>query len=155
MENSNYTIEPDIKETLDKVVKLLTDNLGNIFSKDKSSIIAKSGNVFEVLLKRKVTMEGMVPLLIHVLKTRVLFGIGDSTDRCQSSVLYSIPYFNNMYSIYMYSDSYGVISTMTITVYDSMEKEYGQLSTELRRVKSHKGIIYEEETVVDLASIFS
>lgn len=154
MNIGDFNIDPDVKLTLDKVMKLLTENLGNLFSAVPETITAKSEDTFEIIMKKRTSMEYLIPVLIHVLKTRVLYGIGDSTNRRQSSVLYSIPYFNNMYTIYMYSDSFGIISTMTITVYDSMEKEYYKLNSELRKLRSHRGIIYEEEKPIDLAAIF-
>ena len=147
-------MEENNTNTIDSVVSKLQKNLPKLFMHADENIKKVEQGSYVITLSRQTTIETLIPMLRKVLNIEVLFGIGRVLEDVQKSVLYSIPNMNDMYAIYLYSERYGIIDTISIMTFYSMDDQYVKLLGDLEKIRHHKGYVYESQSAIQLTKNF-
>lgn len=142
-----------IGNTLDKFMKVLTTNLAQYFP---STEVAEqiSDTSYRVHIDLPVTMEALSTMLDKTLKLYTLYAVGRKGEKEQTCVMYSRPFENNMYIIYMFSDDYGNITSFNVVFYTSMDQQFLKLTQELMKTRTLIGFYYSKQTPLQLALNF-
>lgn len=147
-------IAPSIPMTIDNLEKTLEKRLPAYF-KDGGIVKPINETSFRIDLVEKTTIEELADQLKKVLKVHTLYGIGQKQERIQTCVMYSRPYLNNMYNIYMYSENYGNIKSFNVICFTSMDDQFIKLNVDLKKSQKKIGLVYERQTAVDLSYNFA
>lgn len=81
-----------------------------------------------------------------------LKSLDNSKYRC---VIYNLPYDGRMFSVNILSSSYGLINSIELRLFLSMEYLFNQLKESLQLINNQKWEIVEQETPVELFSNFA
>ena len=81
---------------------------------------------YEVIftLPKQQNLSKMAIKFIENMPLRTLYAVKSGDGKFIQTVLYSIPYENEMYSVYMSSNQYGLIDELRVHFYDSLDNMY-------------------------------
>ena len=119
-EQGNYSVaEENLKILMDKISSVSMDNIIDVSSRE---VTYNHDNIMaEFPLKKQQMMDEFVDRLSHRLHLRVLFLSHDNNRGEYRSVLYAMPYPEEMYVIHLTSYQYGLVNEMKVVFYDSMD----------------------------------
>lgn len=90
-------------------------------------------------------IEELTDDLARKLGCHVLYAVKESEGKDYKVVAYSMPVENRMYIIYISSWQYGVVDSMTVHFYDSMENMYRQITKEYTSAPKQCFILEKEK----------
>lgn len=143
------------KDSIYNLFNILTLKMADIFGNQKYEI-----NVYddyaEVVWKTKqqVMAEDLTDTLEKKLGVHVMFASSEDNGRNVKVEAYSTPVENSMYVVYLSSDQYGVVDSMTVTFFDSLEIMYYHLRKDYQGITKVETDIIEKQSPKDLVSIF-
>lgn len=106
------------------------------------------------MAKKQVMAEDFTQLLDERIKVHVLFASKEDYGKTYKVEAYSTPVENSMYVIYMYSSQYGIVDSINVSFFDSMEIMYQQLRKDYQQVTAAPYEILEKQTLRNLIDIF-
>lgn len=127
MENSHKTMVNNGWRTAEENLKNLKENiikssLDDTIDTGTCEVVYNTQNILATfVLKKRQMMDELIDLLSHRLHLRVLFYSKEDQKGIQRSVLYSMPYPEEVFAIHLDSHQYGLVDEMKIVLYDSME----------------------------------
>ena len=152
MEKTSF---PTVEDTLNGFLKKITTHLSQYFgSADIAEKINENSYRIRINKDISVNMETLCEILEKTLKLYVLYAVGQHDEKVQTCVMYSRPYANNMYNIYMFSDDYGNISSFNIVIFISMDEQFIQLVNDLTKTKRMMGLYYAKQSPLQLSINF-
>lgn len=143
------------KDSIYNLFNILTLKMADVFGSQKYEI-----NVYddyaEVVWKTKhqVMAEDLTDNLEKKLGVHVMFASSEDNGRNVKVEAYSTPVENSMYVVYLSSDQYGVVDSMTVTFFDSLEIMYYHLRKDYQGITKVETDIIEKQSPKDLVSIF-
>lgn len=146
--------------------EVLKDSISDFLSilRDKSADFLKSYEIKTVLHSEyaevyfeqssQVMMEDLVENLVAVLGIHVLYAVKSDDGKTFKAVAYSVPVENSMYIIYLSSQQYGIVDSMTVCFYDSLDIMYKQVCNEYTNVPKQSVFVLEKEQRSVMVSSF-
>lgn len=101
-------------------------------------------------------LENFISDLEEKLHIHVLYASKEDNGKVYKTVAYSIPVEDEMFVIYLSSTNHGIVDTMTVFFFESLETMYYHLLTERNRIdKLMKKEILEQESYGKTLSNFN
>lgn len=100
-------------------------------------------------------LENAVSELVEKLHIHVLYASREESGKIYKVVAYSTPVEDEMFVIYLSSTNYGIIDSMTVFFFDSLETMYYQLLSERKRKPRLQKDILEQESYAETLSNFN
>lgn len=100
-------------------------------------------------------LENFVSDLIEKLHMHVLYASKEEKGKVYKVVAYSTPGEDEMFVVYLSSTNYGIVDSMTVFFFDSIETMYYQLLTERDRMPKLQKDILEQESYGETLSNFN
>ena len=85
---------------------------------------------------------------------KILYASKEENGRIVKAQAYSLPIENNMYTIYLSSSQYGILDSITVFFFDSLELMYYRLRKDYHGITKVDADIYEKQSLIDLVSLF-
>lgn len=104
--------------------------------------------------KKQVMAEDLTDSLEKKLGAHVMYASKEDDGRIIKVEAYSTPVENSMYIIYLSSDQHGVVDSMTVVFFDSLEIMYYHLRKDYQNITKVESSIIEKQSLKDLVSIF-
>ena len=104
--------------------------------------------------KMQVMAEDLTDSLEKKLGAHILFASSEENGRIIKVEAYSTPVENSMYAIYLSSDQHGVIDSITVFFFDSLDVMYHHLRKDYQSITKVVGDIIEKQSLQDLVGIF-
>lgn len=135
-----------------KLIKLLPE----YFSQQQIGII-KHTSFSEIVLRmnEQVLLENFISVLEEKLHVNVLYASKQEEGKVYKAVAYSSPVEDEMLVFYLSSTQYGIVDTMTVFIFDSIETMYYHLLQERGRIPKEEKNILEQESYSEMFSHFN
>ena len=132
IEEGKYGIaKGNLKALLEKISDASLDNYIDVSSYE---VTCNPDNILAVFpLKKQQLIDEFVDRLSHRLHLRVLFFSHDDNKGDFRSVLYSMPYPEEMYFVHLESRQHGLLDNIKVVLYDSMEI----MQKDILRLRNH------------------
>lgn len=104
--------------------------------------------------KMQVMAEDLTDSLEKKLGAHILFASCEENGRIVKVEAYSTPVENSMYAIYLSSDQHGVVDSITVFFFDSLDVMYHHLRKDYQGITKVVGDIIEKQSLKDLVGIF-
>lgn len=146
--------------------EILKDSISDFLSvlREKSADFFKSSEIKTVLHSEyaevyfeqnsQMMMEELVEDLVKVLGVHVLYAVKSYDDKTYKTVAYSVPVENCMYIIHLSSQQYGLLDSMTVCFFDSIEVMYKQVCKEYTGMPKMSAFILEKEQRQEMVASF-
>lgn len=120
-----------LKDSISDFLSEMRENLPDVFNSLEMKTVLH-GNYAEVYFQlcSQAMIEELTDDLARKLGCHVLYAVKKDEGKDYKVVAYSMPVENRMYIIYISSWQYGVVDSMTVHFYDSMENMYRQITKE-------------------------
>lgn len=153
----DYTqIENEVlKDSISDFLSILREKSADFFKSSEIKTVLHS-EYAEVYFEQnsQMMMEDLVQNLVEVLGVHVLYAVKSDEGKNYKAVAYSVPVENSMYIIFLSSQQYGLLDSMTVYFYDSIEKMYKQVCKEYSSQPKHSVFVLEKEQRSEMASSF-
>lgn len=100
-------------------------------------------------------LENFISDLAEKLHVHVLYASKEHDGKVYRAVVYPTPVEDGMFVIYLSSTNYGIVDSMTVSFFDSMEVMYYQLLRERNRMPTANRDILEQEAYTQTLSNFN
>lgn len=104
--------------------------------------------------KKQVMAEDFTDMLEKKIGAKILYASKEENGRIVKAQAYSLPIENNMYTIYLSSSQYGILDSITVFFFDSLELMYYRLRKDYHGITKVDADIYEKQSLIDLVSLF-
>lgn len=120
-----------LKDSISDFLSEMRENLPEVFNSLEMKTVLH-GYYAEVYFQlcSQAMIEELTDDLARKLGCHVLYAVKEGEGKDYKVVAYSMPVENRMYIIYISSWQYGVVDSMTVHFYDSMENMYRQITKE-------------------------
>lgn len=152
----NKMEEGTYKRSILLLYQKLTKMLSAYFVEQQFGVIQHT-YFTEVVMKMKeqYLLENFISELAEKLHLHVLYASREEQGKVYKVVAYSTPTEDEMFVVYLSSTQYGIVDTMTVFFFDSLETMYYQLLTEKRRMPRLQKDILEQESYSQTLSNFN
>ena len=135
-----------LKDSISDFLSELRGNLPELFNSVEMKTVLHD-NYAEVYfqLSSQAMIEELTDNLAEKLGCHVLYAVKKDEGKDYKVIAYSIPVENKMYIIYISSQQYGVVDSMTVHFYDSMENMYRQITKEYASAPKECFILEKEK----------
>lgn len=135
-----------LKDSISDFLSEMRENLPEVFNSIEMKTVLH-GNYAEVYLQlcSQAMIEELIDDLARKLGCHVLYAVKEGEGKDYKVVAYSMPVENRMYIIYISSWQYGVVDSMTVHFYDSMENMYRQITKEYTSAPKQCFILEKEK----------
>lgn len=143
------------KDSIYNLSKILVLKMSETFDEQQYEIYIHD-DFAEVVwqTKMQVMAEDLTDSLEKKLGVHILFASSEENGRIIKVEAYSTPVENSMYAIYLSSDQYGVIDSITVFFFDSLDVMYHHLRKDYQSITKVVGDIIEKQSLQDLVGIF-
>ena len=149
VENQNY------KVSIYNLSKLLEVKLPDIFSNQRYEITIHDDFAEVVLnIPFQVMAEDLTDSLEKNIGVNVMYASKEEEGRIVKVEAYSVPIEDSMYIIYISSNQHGVVDSVTIFFFESLEVMYHHLRKDYQGITKVEADIIEKQSLIDLISIF-
>lgn len=143
------------KDSIYNLSKILVLKMSETFDEQQYEIYIHDDFAEVVwLTKMQVMAEDLTDSLEKKLGAHILFASSEENGRIIKVEAYSTPVENSMYAIYLSSDQHGVIDSITVFFFDSLDVMYHHLRKDYQSITKVVGDIIEKQSLQDLAGIF-
>lgn len=153
----NYTqIENEtLKDSIDDFLSILRGKSPAYFSSVKVTTVLHSefAEVF-FQLNSQVMMEDMAEELAEKLGVHILYAVKYDNGKIYKAVAYSVPVENRMYIVFLDSQQYGIMDSLTVYFYDSMDDMYKQVCKEYTNRPKTSVFVLEKEAYSKMLGSF-
>lgn len=104
--------------------------------------------------KKQVMAEDLTDLLEKKLDAHILFASSEEDGKKVKVEGYSTPVENSMYIVYLSSNQHGVLDSITVFFFDSLETMYHHLRKDYQGITTVEKDIIEKQSLKELVSIF-
>lgn len=135
-----------LKDSISDFLSELRGNLPELFNSVEMKTVLH-GNYAEVYfqLSSQAMIEELTDDLAQKLGCHVLYAVKRGEGKDYKVIAYSIPVENKMYIIYISSQQYGVVDSVTVHFYDSLENMYKQITKEYTSAPKQCFILEKEK----------
>lgn len=150
------TLHPDIQRSYDSFIKLMS-----VCFKDNTltPLQNKEGQhkdtVYLFSLSRQILIDDFLTAVMEDEEIRLLYLLKSLDNSKYQCVIYNLPYDGRIFSVNILSSSYGLINSIELRLFLSMEYLFNQLKKSLQLINNQKWEIVEQETPVELFSNFA
>lgn len=149
VENRNY------KASIYNLCKLLEVKLPDIFGNQQYEITIHDDFAEVVLnMPSQVMAEDLTDALEKNIGVNVMYASKEEGGRIVKVEAYSVPVEDSMYIIYISSSQYGIVNSITIFFFESLEIMYHHLRKDYQGITKVEADIIEKQPLADLISIF-
>lgn len=143
------------KDSIYNLSKILVLKMSETFDEQQYEIYIHDDFAEVVwLTKMQVMAEDLTDSLEKKLGAHILFASSEEKGRIIKVEAYSTPVENSMYAIYLSSDQHGVIDSITVFFFDSLDVMYHHLRKDYQSITKVEGDIIEKQSLQDLVGIF-
>lgn len=134
-----------------KLIKLLPDYVA-----EQPINIIQHTSFMEVVfdMTAQHLLENFVSDMEEKLHTNVLYSSKENEGEIYKNVSYSYPMEDEMFIVYLSSTNYGIVNSLTVFFFDSLETMYSQIVKERTRIPKLKKDVLEEENYSKTLSHF-
>uniref|UniRef100_A0AB33IZM8 Uncharacterized protein n=1 Tax=Prevotella sp. GTC17254 TaxID=3236794 RepID=A0AB33IZM8_9BACT len=144
------------KRSIILLYQKLIKQLSPYFSTQQIGVVRHSYFVEVVFsMNDQQMLENFVSDLADKLHIHVLYASREDNGRVYKVVAYSTPVEDEMFVLHLSSTNYGIVDSMTVFFFDSLETMYYQLLAERNRMSKRQGDILEQEDYVETLSNFN
>lgn len=149
VENKNY------KVSIYNLCKLLEVKLPDSFGKQQYEITIHE-DFAEVVLNMPIQMmaEDLTDALVKNIGVNVMYASKEEQGRIVKVEAYSVPVEDSMYIIYVSSSQHGVVDSITVFFFESLEIMYHHLRKDYQGITKVEADIIEKQSLAELVSIF-
>lgn len=153
----DYTqIENEVlKDSISDFLSMLREKATSFFAASEIRTVLHS-EYAEVYFEQnsQLMMEDLVENLVEILGVHVLYAVKSNDDTTYKAVLYSVPVENSMYIIFLSSKQHGIVESMTVNFFDSIEIMYKQVCEEYSSQPKHSVFVLEKELRSEMVANF-
>lgn len=135
-----------------KLIKLLPE----FFSQQQIGII-QHASFSEIVLRmnEQNMLENFISRLEEKLHVNILYASREEDGKIYKVVAYSNPVEDEMSVFYLSSTQYGIVDTMTVFIFDSIETMFYHLLQERNRIPKEQKDVLEQESYSEMLSHFN
>lgn len=135
-----------LQDSISDFLSEMRENLPEVFNSLEMKTVLH-GNHAEVYFQlcSQAMIEELTDDLARKLGCQVLYAVKEGEGKDYKVVAYSMPVENRMYIIYISSWQYGVVDSMTVHFYDSIENMYRQITKEYTSAPKQCFILEKEK----------
>lgn len=143
------------KESIFNLFGILVKNVPDYFGEQKYDITVHD-DFAEVVwqLKKQVMAEDLTDILEKKIGANVMYASSEEDGKIVKVEAYSVPVEYSMYVIYISSDQNGIVESVTVHFYDSLDIMYYHLRKDYDGITKVEKDIIEKQSLTDLVSIF-
>lgn len=154
--NSNSLEEGTVKRSIILLYQQMIKKLPEYFSEQEISVIQHSSfSEIVVQLKEQNMLENFITSMEEKLHLHVLYATREEDGKVYKVVAYSTPVEDEMLVFYFSSTQYGLIDSMTVFIFESLETMYYHLLNERNRMTRLQKNILEQESYAKMLSHFN
>ena len=146
--NSNSLEEGTVKRSIILLYQQMIKKLPEYFSEQEISVIQHS-SFSEIVVQLKEQN------MLEKLHLHVLYATREEDGKVYKVVAYSTPVEDEMLVFYFSSTQYGLIDSMTVFIFESLETMYCHLLNERNRMTRLQKNILEQESYAKMLSHFN
>lgn len=148
-------VESQDKEDILNFLDKLYSSLPEYFKEQSVTVQPHDDSLeIEVLTNEQEMLENLIDELEHKMNLAVFFVIRKNNGKDYDSVLFSEPVMNGMYIIYVTSHTYGMVDSIVVQFYNSMDIMFDQLYKENRMMNKVEGDIIEQLPIREIINKF-
>lgn len=154
--NQDSIMNESFKMTIFNAKNLFKANLGDVVNVDEMKLFLHQGFLEMVIpLRSQVMEEDMTEKFDKLMKLNILYAAKSYDNKLYKVLAYSTPVENNMFVVFLESQQYGIVDSMTIHIFDSIEamllkvQNYKKLVTANKRMK-----VLESQSYKNMLRIF-
>lgn len=154
--NSNSLEEGTVKRSIILLYQQMIKKLPEYFSEQEISVIQHSSfSEIVVQLKEQNMLENFITSMEEKLHLHVLYATREEDGKVYKVVAYSTPVEDEMLIFYFSSTQYGLIDSMIVFIFESLETMYCHLLNERNRMTRLQKNILEQESYAKMLSHFN
>ena len=154
--NSNSLEEGTVKRSIILLYQQMIKKLPEYFSEQEINVIQHSSfSEIVVQLKEQNMLENFITSMEEKLHLHVLYATREEDGKVYKVVAYSTPVEDEMLVFYFSSTQYGLIDSMTVFIFESLETMYCNLLNERNRMTRLQKNILEQESYAKMLSHFN
>lgn len=154
--NSNSLEEGALKRSILLLYQKMIKKMPEYFSEQELNVIHHpSFSEIVVQLKEQNMLEKFITDMEVKLHLHILYATREEEGKVYKVVAYSTPVEDEMLVFYFSSAQYGLINTMTVFIFESLETMYCHLLNERNRMTKVQKNILEQESYAKMLSHFN
>lgn len=154
--NSNSLEEGTVKRSIILLYQQMIKKLPEYFSEQEINVIQHSSfSEIVVQLKEQNMLENFITSMEEKLHLHVLYATREEDGKVYKVVAYSTPVEDEMLVFYFSSTQYGLIDSMIVFIFESLETMYCHLLNERNRMTRLQKNILEQESYTKMLSHFN
>lgn len=154
--NSNSLEEGTLKRSIILLYQKMIKKLPEYFSEQEINVIQHSSfSEIVVQLNEQNILENFITSMEEKLHLHILYATREEEGKVYKVVAYSTPVEDEMLVFYFSSTQYGLIDTMTVFIFESLEAMYCHLLNERNRMTRLQKNILEQESYTKMLSHFN
>ena len=135
-----------LKDSISDFLSEMRENLPEVCNSLEMKTVLHGNDAEDYFqLCSQAMIEELTDDLSRKLGCHVLYAVKEGEGKDYKVVAYSMPVENRMYIIYISSWQYGVVDSMTVHFYDSMENMYRQITKEYTSAPKQCFILEKEK----------
>lgn len=145
----------ETKSAILAILEKLASQLPNVFNVNMAKAMEHDDSVeVEIPTEGQKMSEYLIDDLKHKMQLNIFFVIRSENGSRYNCVLYSDPTDNNMFIVYVNSHMFGLVDSVVIEFYNSIDIMYDQLYNEYRQSKKSDGDRIEQQPIRELINKF-
>lgn len=154
--NLNSLEEGTVKRSIILLYQKMIKKLPEYFPEQKINVIQHSSfSEIVVQLKEQNMLENFITSMEEKLHLHVLYATREEDGKMYKVVAYSTPVEDEMLVFYFSSTQYGLINSMIVFIFESLETMYCHLLNERNRMTRLQKNILEQESYAKMLSHFN
>ena len=154
--NQDSIMNESFEMTVFNVKNLFKGNLGDVVNVDEMKLFLHQGFLEMVIpLRSQVMAEDMTEKLDKLMKLNVLYAAKSYDNKLYKVLAYSTPVENNMFIVFLESLQYGIVDSITIHIFDSIEAMLLKVQNYKKLVTADKSMkVLESQSYKNMLRIF-
>lgn len=114
-------MQQETQKNVGNFIKLIKPTGEQLFDVNNVVVDDDDTRIFKIFLKKQQMMDDVVNTLIDKINVNVLYSKEWGNNKYYNAILYTMPYKDEMFIIRIDSCMYGIINSLDIIAYNSME----------------------------------
>ena len=154
--NQDSIMNESFKMTIFNAKNLFKANLGDIVNVDEMKLFQHQGFLEMVIpLRSQVMAEDMTEKFDKLMKLNILYAAKSYDNKLYKVLAYSTPVENNMFVVFLESQQYGIVDSITIHIFDSIEAMLLKVQNYKKLVAADKRMkVLESQSYKNMLRIF-
>lgn len=151
----NQIEDEGLKNAISEFLSEMRDNFPELFNSLDMKIVQHTKYAEAYFqLNSQIMIEELTDRLAKELGCHILYAIKMDGDKSYKVVAYSTPIENKMFIVYLNSQQYGVLDSITVHFHESLDCMYKQISGEYASIPKRSVFVLEKEKYSDMVKCF-